>query len=94
MADPKSRYSGVGRAVRVAPDGSQFTYLRTVILPQPTSLAVAGTVTVVSRDRPDLVATRTLGDPLQAWRIANINAAMNPADMTTQPGRVLVIPAP
>lgn len=43
-------------------------------------------------DRLDLVANRTLRDPLQAWRIADANTAMDPLALTRRAGATLQIP--
>jgi nucleoid-associated protein YgaU len=45
---------------------------------------------VKQSDRLDLIAARTLGDPLLFWRIADANDAMNPFDLLTR--RALRIP--
>ncbi len=45
-------------------------------------------------DRLDLVAYRYLGDPLAAWRLADANNALNPAELTANPGDIVVVPTP
>jgi hypothetical protein len=45
-------------------------------------------------DRPDIVANDYLGDPEQYWRIADANSAMNPPDLTAEPGATLRITMP
>jgi hypothetical protein len=90
----ESRYSRTGQAVLRTADGQEIPYLLRRFVPQPTSIRLGGTVTVVQGDRLDLIAARTLGDPLLAWRIADANAAMDPSAMTAAPGRVLIFPAP
>jgi nucleoid-associated protein YgaU len=42
-------------------------------------------------DRLDLIAARTLGDPLLFWRIADANLALDPFDLV-EPGRALTVP--
>jgi hypothetical protein len=51
-------------------------------------------VTVAQSDRLDLIASRTLGDSEQFWRVADANNAMHPLDLTEVVGRVLRIPLP
>ena len=90
----ESRYSRTGQAVLRTPQGQEIPYLLRRFIPQPTSIPRGGVVTVAPRDRLDLMAARTLGDPLLAWRIADANAAMDPSALTEMPGRVLITPSP
>ena len=39
-------------------------------------------------------AARTLGDPLQFWRVCDANNAMNPPELTEEAGRALRVPVP
>jgi len=55
---------------------------------------VLAEVTVSQGDRLDLITARTLGDPEQYWRICDANEAMNPPDLTDEPGEVLRVPVP
>jgi len=60
-------------------------------MPPPGSSIPAQAITAVKQsDRLDLIAARTLGDPLLFWRIADANDAMNPFDLLTR--RSLRIP--
>jgi hypothetical protein len=43
-------------------------------------------------DRLDLVAFRALRDPLQAWRIADANLAMDPLGLCRRAGDPLRLP--
>lgn len=45
-------------------------------------------------DRPDLIAYRTLGDPEQFWRLADVNRVLKPADLSAAPGRRIGVPGP
>lgn len=94
MLDPNSRYYHLQEAIHEAPDGRKTVYKRRRFLPQGESIPELQTVTVGTDDRLDLVAARTLGDPLAFWQIADANNAMNPFDLTTEAGRVLKIPIP
>jgi hypothetical protein len=51
-------------------------------------------VTVIQGDRLDLITARTLGDPEQFWRVCDANDAMNPPDLTAQPGTAVRVPVP
>jgi nucleoid-associated protein YgaU len=76
------------------PGGRSVRYLRWRVLPQGRSMPAAQNYIVQAGDRLDLIATRVLGDPLQYWRIADANDAMNPFDLVAVPGRALRIPVP
>ena len=91
---PGSRYADVGTVTWTEPDGSTFSYLERRFCPLPERLATLTTAEVREGDRLDGIAARTLGDPLQAWRIADANAAMDPMDLTDEPGRRLRVPVP
>ncbi len=51
-------------------------------------------ITVNDGDRLDLITAKTLGDPEQFWRVCDANNAMNPFDLTAEPGRTLRVPVP
>ena len=89
-----SRYYGIPTATWTAPDGRQIPYLQRRPLPQPDTLTVIGTYTVVSSDRADLLAFRFLGDAGQWWQIADANPVLDPRDLTAVPGRQLRITLP
>lgn len=74
--------------------GRVIAYQRRRILPRGQDIPAAREVTVISGDRLDLIAYRTLGDPELYWWIADANDAMNPADLVAMPGRRLRIPLP
>ena len=94
MFEPTSRYAALETAELIAPDGSVIVYLRRRFLPRGEALPPLLEVTVTEGDRLDLIAARTLGDPEQFWRIADANNAMNPAELTDEPGATLRVPAP
>ena len=94
MFDHTSRYFRVEDAVYTTPDGEKVVYKRRRFLPQGATLPLLAQVAARPGDRPDLVAARTLGDPLRFWRICDANDAMSPWELTDTPGRVLRIPLP
>ncbi len=51
-------------------------------------------VAVQEGERLDQIAARTLGNAEHFWRICDANNAMNPFDLTDEPGRKLRIPVP
>ena len=85
---------GSVQATWVAADGNVIPYLKRRLLPQGDELAEMSVVTVTPGQRLDLLSARQQGDPLQFWRIADANNAMNPFDLTAIPGRRLRIPMP
>ncbi len=93
MIDPDSRYADLEVLEHVTPDGRTIRYLdRRFILPAGAFRSL-GEVRLVDGDRLDAVAARTIGDPLQYWRICDANEAMRPEELL-QPGRTLKIPSP
>jgi hypothetical protein len=47
---------------------------------------------VVLGDRLDNLAARFLGDPILFWMLADANGAEDANDLTSEPGRVILIP--
>jgi hypothetical protein len=94
MIDHTSRYAAIARGTHALPDGAVATYVRRRFLPDPAALPLLAELAITDGERLDLFAARTLGDPLQFWRIADANAAMSPFDLVSRAGRVLRIPVP
>lgn len=91
---PGSRYADIKTVTWTEPDGGTFPFLERRFCPLPERLSTLTTVQVREGDRLDGIAARTLGDPLQAWRIADANAAMDPMDLTDELGHQLRVPVP
>ncbi|WP_256735038.1 LysM domain-containing protein [Variovorax sp. dw_954] len=91
-----SRYYGSAVLQYTAPDGHAVAYLQRRLVPQPgaPNYAVVNRHTVVEGDRPDLIAARYLGDPLMAWLVCDANGVMQPSELTTPLGKVVVITTP
>jgi hypothetical protein len=94
MFDPNSRYFNLETATLTKPDGQEVAYKRRRFLPRAERMPKLAEVTVVEGDRLDLITARTLSDPEQFWRIADANNAMDPMDLTSEPGRRLRIAVP
>jgi hypothetical protein len=94
MFDPTSRYHPLPTATYESDDGRVITYVRRRFLPQGERLPLLVEVEVTDADRLDLITARTLGAPEQFWRVADANNAMNPPDLTAEPGRQLRVPIP
>ncbi len=92
---PNSRYDGVplARLVRSADDAGVPYVLRRFI-PQRRDIGIAAEHVVTSGERPDLLASQSLGDPELYWRIADANAATDPFELSDTPGARVRIPQP
>jgi hypothetical protein len=94
MFESTSRYYVLETATFTSPDGRVIAYKRRRFLPRGADLPLLVEVTVADGDRLDLITARTLGVPEQFWRVCDANDAMNPPDLTAEPGRRLRIPIP
>jgi hypothetical protein len=93
MFDFTSRYAGLATATYTTPDGRTIAYVRRRFLPPGGMLPLLAEVAVQPRERLDLLTHRALADPLQFWRIADPNDAINPFDLE-EDGRTLRVPVP
>jgi hypothetical protein len=94
MFEPNSRYSKLQTGTLVTPGGREISYVRRRFLPRSEDLPTLTEVAVTQGDRLDLVTARVLGDPEQFWRACDASNAMNPSDLTAQPGSQIRIPIP
>jgi hypothetical protein len=94
MFDYTSRYQNIESATLALADGRVVVYKRRRFLPRGATRPLLVEVTVTESDRLDLITARTLGDPEHFWRVADANDAMNPFDLTNEPGRRLRVPVP
>lgn len=94
MFDYTSRYYTVGTATLTTPDGREIVYVRRRLLPRGEAQPLLAEVTVQQGERLDLFTYRTLGDPLQFWRIADANDAMDPFDLVDPSGQTLRVAVP
>jgi len=94
MPSPTSRYAQTATATWTAPDGTEVRYLKRRFVADAATMLLRQEVTVAPLDRPDVLAARALGDPLQWWRIADANTAVDPLALTDQPGTRLRVPVP
>jgi hypothetical protein len=94
MFEHTSRYYAIPVATIVGPDGREIAYVRRRFLPPADDLPMLAEVEVQQGDRIDLVAHRTLGDPLAFWRVYDANPVADPRELTEQAGRRLRIPLP
>ncbi len=94
MFEHTSRYYSLETASFTTPEDHIIAYKRRRFLPQGADMPLLVEIAVIQGDRLDLITTRTLGDPLQFWRICDANNTMNPVDLTDEPGKVLRVPVP
>lgn len=94
MDDPNSRYKSVGTAIWRSPEGKTVHYRLRRFLPDDMQVHILAEVTVRDGQRLDQIAAAQLGNPLQWWRIADANRAMDPFELTSESGRVLIVPVP
>lgn len=94
MFEPTSRYYLLEDAIYTDKQGQHTTYKRRRFLPQGRQIPLLTEVSVMSGDRLDLIAARTLRAPDHFWRICDANDGMNPFDLTEQVGRTLRITSP
>jgi hypothetical protein len=94
MFEHTSRYDPIEDAIYEAADGLRITYKRRRFLPQGQAIPLLVEVTAGVDDRLDLIAARVLGDAEQYWQVCDANNAMNPFDLTAEPGRPLRVPLP
>ena len=67
------------------PDGRIVSYVRRRFLPP--ALPLLAEITVAPGERIDLIANRTLGDPLAFWRLCDANDVIDPTEATADPTR-------
>lgn len=94
MFDRTSRYYHIPDARYVSSTGQTIIYKRRRFLPQGQNLPLLTITKVMDGDRLDLIAAKTLGNPLLFWRIADANNGMNPVKLTERPGRELRVAIP
>ena len=91
MIKSSSRYHGLQHLRHVAPDGHEILYLERRFVPRP---AATGQTTNAQSERLDLIADRTLGDPLLFWHVCDANDEANPFVLSDRSGRILKLPSP
>jgi hypothetical protein len=94
MFDYTSRYFALPVAALHTPDGRDIVYVRRRLLPRGETQPLLAEVSVQQGERLDLFTYRTLGDPLQFWRVADANNAVNPFDLVDPPGQTLRVAVP
>jgi hypothetical protein len=91
---PNSRYYGLPSLTLTLADGTTVRYFQRRLIPQPEKYAKRRQHVVIDGDRLDNLAAKFLGDPLLFWMLCDANAALDPDDLTRQPGQSIAIPLP
>ncbi len=93
MFEPTSRYAALDVVRTTLPDGRTVAFARRRFLPRRADLVELGETTVEQADggRVDLLATRTIGDPEQFWRLCDANDVIFPDELTREPGSAVRI---
>jgi hypothetical protein len=94
MFDHTSRYYAIETATLTLQDGRTVAYKRRRFLPAGEEMPLLAETPVSQGERPDVLAHRTLGDPLQYWRLCDANNVMRPTELTDEPGRAVRVPLP
>jgi hypothetical protein len=94
MFDSSSRYYHLPTYVYDTEGDEHIPYKARRFLPLAEELPLLSETRTVQNDRLDLIAARTLGDPLLYWEICDASTAMNPVDLLVPPGRKLSVPLP
>jgi hypothetical protein len=92
MFEPDSRYDAIEEATIEQSDGREVVYKRRRLIGRQRTTIFRGRVIVSRDERVDHIATRTLGDPGQYWRLMDANAVMNPREIDEGKGQTLDIP--
>ena len=85
------RYAQVGKAKTTLEDGREIAYLKRRRLPQPTDSVSEIAFSTNEDERLDHIAYKYLNDPELFWKIADTNGAMNPLELTEEPGSSLKV---
>jgi hypothetical protein len=94
MFDLTSRYANLPVLTLEREGQDPMPFVARRFLPAGSSLQTLAEEIVQSDDRADLITTRTLGDPLQFWRLADANDVLDPGELTDESGQRIRIPIP
>jgi hypothetical protein len=91
----QSRYHGVALTVlQRRPGDLGVVFVRRRFIPPAAAAQVVGRHVVKAGDRPDLLGAVYFGESLLYWRIADVNAVVDPHELTDTLGRRVIIPQP
>lgn len=90
MFDIRSRYHLLPQRVFTAPDGTRHLYIARRLLPDLDDVAVVH-VEARAEERLDVLAARVLRDPLQYWRICDVNREPDPVQLIDETHRRVAV---
>jgi hypothetical protein len=93
MFDAASRYAAQPHATWVDEHGRSRVYV--TLREVPAAIAAQSfdrRHEVTDHDRLDRIAWQEVGDPQQFWRLADVNGALHPDELTAVTGRRLLVP--
>lgn len=94
MLDDESRYHDLPDRTWRDPDGREIVYkARRLLTTKPTDSPWFHEQ-VAPGDRPDLLAFRTVRDPLGFWRLCEANGVADPFELTARPMSRVRVPPP
>lgn len=85
-----SRYQGLPIRTLTVAGGQPIAYIARRIVPQPSRFATLQFHTMTTDERLDQVAAAKFGDPLLAWRLADANGALDPAELELRGERLRI----
>ena len=91
---PTSRYYGIDTAILEADDKNTIVYLRRRMVPPADRFSLLQEHTVTQAERLDNIAYQYLGDPERFWQICDANNAINPDELTEEPGKRIRVTLP
>jgi len=97
MINPTSRYARVDTAtltVKVDGEARSLRYFRRRFVPSATGLVSLLKHPVKQGDRIDNLAMLYFTDPLQFWRICDVNNVLSPDELVETAGRLISIVLP
>jgi hypothetical protein len=92
--DPSSRYYGLPVLAVDDAHGEAVQYVSRRFIPDPDGLTVIQRHRVQQGERVDVLAASLTGDPLSYWQICDANRAVDPDDVTAEPGAFIAITLP
>ncbi|MEP3244150.1 MAG: Base plate wedge protein 53 [Sneathiella sp.] len=90
--EQRGRYANVQILDKKDDNNQIVKYLSRRFIPHPKPSQATTSQTVQTGDRPDLIAYRAYDNPLLYYRLADYNLSMNPFTLTSNPGRILIVP--
>lgn len=94
MFDPESRYYHLPERTWRDPEGRELVFkARRLLLAGPPDVPWFREP-VAPGDRPDLLAFRTVRDPLGFWRLCEANGVDDPFELTARPLERIRVPPP